>query len=112
MNRQMRRLVEREERRQKKQGKGARQRKVDRALSTRGKKNPAAPRPPWYARLGVFLREVRTELSRVSWPTSRQLVNFTVVTVVTSAVLTMVIFGLDVALKQIVLYLLGGIQGG
>jgi len=110
MNRQMRRLVEREERRQKK-GKGARQRRIDQTLSTRGKK-PGEPRPPWYMRIGVFLREVRTELSRVSWPTSRQLFNFTVVTVVTSVVLTMVIFGLDVALKQIVLYLLGGIQGG
>lgn len=112
MNRQMRRLVEREERRQKKQGKDARQRRVDRALQTRGKKGPSQPRPPWYVRLGLFLREVRTELARVSWPTSRQLVNFTVVTVVTSAVLTLVIFGLDVALKQVVLYLLGGIQGG
>lgn len=111
MNRQMRRLVEREERRQKKQGRDARQRRVDQAI-TRGKKNPGQPRPPWYARLGVFLREVRTELSRVSWPTRRQLINFTVVTLVTSVVLTLVIFGLDVALKQIVLYLLGGIQGG
>ena len=112
MNRQMRRLVEREERRKKKQGRDARQRRVDRALQTRGKKGPGQPRPPWYVRLGLFLREVRTELSRVSWPTSRQLVNFTVVTVVTSAVLTLVIFGLDVGLKQVVLYLLGGIQGG
>ena len=111
MNRQMRRLVEREERRAKKQGKDARQRRVDQAMSTRAKKS-RAPRPPWYVRIGVFLREVRTELSRVSWPTGRQLVNFTAVTVITSAVLTLVIFGLDVALKQIVLYLLGGIQGG
>ncbi len=112
MNRQMRRLVEREERRQKKQGKGGRQRRADQALSARGKRNAGLPRPPWYVRLGGFLREVRTELSRVSWPTRRQLLNFTVVTVVTSVVLTLVIFGLDVALKQIVLYLLGGIQGG
>ncbi len=108
----MRRLVEREERRQKKQGKSARQRRVDRAVPTRGKKRPGMERPPFLARIGIFLREVRTELSRVSWPTRRQLFNFTVVTVVTSVVLTLVIFGLDVALKQIVLYLLGGIQSG
>lgn len=108
----MRRLVEREERRQKKQGKSARQRRVDRAVSTRGNKRPGMERPPFFARIGIFLREVRTELSRVSWPTRRQLFNFTVVTVVTSVVLTLVIFGLDVALKQIVLYLLGGIQSG
>ncbi|MCY4649373.1 MAG: preprotein translocase subunit SecE [bacterium] len=112
MNRQMRRLVEREERRQKKQGKDARQRRADRAVPTRGRKRPGVERPPFHTRIGIFLREVRTELARVSWPTRRQLVNFTVVTLVTSVVLTLVIFGLDVALKQIVLYLLGGIQGG
>lgn len=112
MNRQMRRLVEREERRKKKQGKDGRKRRVDRAVSTRGKRKPGGERPPFFSRLGIFLREVRTELARVSWPTRRQLLNFTVVTVVTAAVLTLVIFGLDVALKQIVLYLLGGIQGG
>ena len=108
----MRRLVEREERRQKKQGKDARQRRVDRAVPTRGKRRPGMERPPLHSRFGIFLREVRTELSRVSWPTRRQLLNFTVVTVVTSAILTMVIFGLDVALKQVVLYLVEGIQGG
>ena len=108
----MRRLVEREERRQKKQGKDARQRRADRAMPNRGKRRPGVERPPLYTRIGIFLREVRTELARVSWPTRRQLMTFTVVTLVTSVVLTLVIFGLDVALKQIVLYVLGGIQGG
>ena len=112
MNRQMRRLVEREERRKKKQGKDNRQRRVDRAVPTRGKKRPGVERPPIHVRTGIFLREVRTELSRVSWPTRRQLLNFTVVTLVTCVVLTLVIFGLDIVLKQMVLYLLGGIQSG
>ncbi len=108
----MRRLVEREERRQKNQGKDPRRQRVDRAVSGRGKKAPGIQRPPFHARIGAFLREVRTELSRVSWPTRRQLVNFTVVTVITAAILTLVIFGLDVALKQIVLQVLGGIGDG
>lgn len=112
MNRQMRRLVEREERRKKRQGQDPRRRRGDQVVSGRGRRNPSLPRPPWYVRIGLFLREVRSELSRVSWPTSRQLFNFTVVTLVTSVVLTLVVFGFDVALKQIVLYLLGGIQGG
>ena len=67
---------------------------------------------PFHARIGIFLREVRTELSRVSWPTRRQLVNFSVVTVLTSVILALVIFGLDVVLKQIVLYFVGGIGDG
>ncbi len=111
MNRQMRRLVEREERRQKKQGKGKRpSARAERAVSSRNK--APVERLPFFTRIGMFLREVRTELSRVSWPTRRQLVNFTVVTVLTSVILALVIFGLDVALKQIVLYLLGGIGDG
>ena len=67
---------------------------------------------PIYTRIGIFLREVRIEFSRVSWPTRRQLVNFSVVTVLTSVILALVIFGLDVALKQMVLYFLGGIGDG
>ena len=111
MNRQMRRLVEREERRQKKQGQGKRpSARAERAVATR-KKVPVE-RLPFYTRIGVFLREVRTELSRVSWPTRRQLVNFSVVTVLTSVILALVIFGLDVVLKQMVLNLLGGIGDG
>ena len=111
MNRQMRRLVEREERRQKKQGRDKRpSARAERAVASR-KKAPVE-RLPIYTRIGIFLREVRTELSRVSWPTRRQLVNFSVVTVLTSVILALVIFGLDVVLKQMVLYFLGGIGDG
>lgn len=111
MNRQMRRLVEREERRQKKQGRDKRpSARAERAVASR-KKAPVE-RLPIHTRIGIFLREVRTELSRVSWPTRRQLVNFSVVTVLTSVILALVIFGLDVALKQIVLYFVGGIGDG
>lgn len=111
MNRQMRRLVEREERRQKKQSQDKRpSARAERAVTPR--KRPLAQRPPLHTRLMIFLREVRTELSRVSWPTRRQLVNFSVVTITTSVILALVIFGLDVALKQIVLTLLGGIGSG
>jgi len=39
-------------------------------------------------------------------------VNFSVVTITTSVILALVIFGLDVSLKQIVLTLLGGIGSG
>ena len=107
----MRRLAEREERRQKKQGQDKRRSaRAERAVALR--KNAPVKQLPFYTRIGVFLREVRTELSRVSWPTRRQLVNFSVLTVLTSVILALVIFGLDVALKKIVLYLLGGIGDG
>jgi preprotein translocase subunit SecE len=54
-----------------------------------------------------FLREVRSELARVVWPTTRELLVFTVVVVVTVVVLTAVVFALDVLCSRIVLGLLG-----
>ncbi len=99
MNRELRRLTEREERRQKKvrQARGAPQRR-----------RPGRPgeRKSLPGRVVQFLREVRMELRRVSWPTRDQLVAFSVVTVITSAALTIYIFGSDFVLKRGILYLL------
>jgi preprotein translocase subunit SecE len=104
MNREMRRLMEREERRQKKQQKDGRR------PSGPVMRRPGAPgeRKSAWQRLLHFLREVRVELKRVSWPTRQQMVNFTTVTLITSLALTLVIFALDVALKEAVLFVIGG----
>ncbi|MCY4621166.1 MAG: preprotein translocase subunit SecE [bacterium] len=96
MNREMRRMAEREERRKKQQG--------DRRRS-------ALPGSPGgdgsitgrWARLVQFLREVRVELSRVNWPSRRQMVAFTTVTVITTGVLTGYVFLVDLALSRSVL---------
>ncbi len=96
MNREMRRMAEREERRKKQQ--------VDRRRS-------ALPGSPGgdgsitgrWARLVQFLREVRVELSRVNWPNRRQMVAFTTVTVITTGVLTGYVFLVDLALSRSVL---------
>ncbi len=96
MNREMRRMAEREERRKKQQG--------DRRRS-------ALPGSPGgdgsitgrWARLVQFLREVRVELSRVNWPNRRQMVAFTTVTVITTGVLTGYVFLVDLALSRSVL---------
>lgn len=95
MNRQMRRLVEKEERRQKQEKK-----KPQRRQPAQG------DRPGVVARFVQFMREVRGELSRVSWPTRDQMVAFTAVTIITSAALTLIIFGMDIALKETVILLL------
>ena len=96
MNREMRRMAEREERRKKQQG--------DRRRS-------ALPGSPGgdgsitgrWARLVQFLREVRVELSRVNWPSRRQMIAFTTVTVITTGVLTGYVFLVDLALSRSVL---------
>ena len=103
MNREMRRLQEREERRQKKEGGGSRAQRKASQLQTRSQ----APkeRKSFFRRVAEYLHEVRVEMRKVTWPTWDQMKAFTAVTVITSVVLTAVIFGLDVAAKQAVLWL-------
>jgi preprotein translocase subunit SecE len=105
MNREMRRLMEREERLQKKE------KEKDNGSSRRlpagaGKGGPPGTRPPWYRRLLTFLHEVRQELKKVSWPSREQLLAFTAVTLVVATTLTLVVFGLDIAMKEAVFALL------
>ncbi|REK19721.1 MAG: preprotein translocase subunit SecE [Actinobacteria bacterium] len=101
MNREMRRLQEREERRNKKQdsNKSRAQRKAS-ALSQQ-----TGERKPFFVRVRDYLHEVRQELKKVTWPTREQMIAFTTVTVITSTVLTGVVFGLDFVMKQFVLWL-------
>ncbi|HUP17595.1 MAG TPA: preprotein translocase subunit SecE [Acidimicrobiia bacterium] len=112
MNREMRRLMEREERLQKRdQGKGG-SGKGPRAPRPGGPGNgggpggPVVERKPIWVRLGNFLHEVRQELKKVSWPSREQMVAFTAITLVVTSALTLIIFGLDVAMKEAVITLL------
>ncbi len=91
MNRELRRLQEREEKRQQKQ------------------RAKGVQRRPRRERVGFvqFLREVRQELRRVAWPSRQELVTFTIVTVITTAALTGIIFGMDFLFKKGVLIALG-----
>jgi preprotein translocase subunit SecE len=90
MNRELRRLQEKEEKR-------ARDRR-DAQVAARRKKE----------RVGIrqFISEVRTELKRVAWPSRREVVTFTSVTLITSAFVTQYVLGLDLTLKRGVLELL------
>jgi preprotein translocase subunit SecE len=116
MNREMRRLMEREERLQKRdQGKGG-SGKGPRAPRPGGSGNGGGPggspgrplveRKPIWVRLGNFLHEVRQELKKVSWPSREQMVAFTAITLAVTSALTLIVFGLDVAMKEAVINLL------
>ena len=111
MNREMRRMMDREERRQKKQGERegcGRTAAAQRAASVAQAKGE---KKPLLKRLTQFIHEVRVELRKVSWPTRDQMVAFTVVTLVTSVALTAFVFGLDAALKELVFFAIGGANG-
>ena len=90
MNRELRRLQEKEEKR-------ARERRAGQVQARRRRQ-----------RVGFrqFLSEVRTELKRVAWPSRREVTTFTMVTLVTSGFVTLYTFGLDLSLKRAVLELL------
>lgn len=107
MNREMRRLSEREERRSKKQGggRGGRGRPPSRGGGGGGSGGGGKPgeRKSIWARFTQFMREVRAELERVSWPSRQQMVAFTAVTLITSTVLTLVIFVMDFGFRRGVL---------
>ena len=91
MNRELRRLQEKEEKRQKDQrAKGVVQR-------------PRRER----ASVLQFIREVRQELRRVAWPSRQELATFTAVTVITTTALAGIIFVMDFFFKKGVLIALG-----
>ena len=90
MNRELRRLQAKEEKR-------AKDRRAA-AVARRQRKERVGFRQ--------FVGEVRTELKRVAWPTRPEVVTFTLVTLITSAFVTLYVFGLDIALKRAVLELL------
>jgi preprotein translocase subunit SecE len=104
MNREMRRLQERQERRRKKEeAKSSRAQRKAAQMQSKGA--ASGERKSFFNRVRDYLHEVRQELRKVTWPTRDQMIAFTTVTVITSAVLTGVIFGFDVAAKEFVLWL-------
>jgi preprotein translocase subunit SecE len=100
----MRRMQEREERLQKKGDTG--RDKAQRRASAMQSKPAATERKSIWARLRTYLHEVRQEMRKVTWPTRDQMIAFTAVTLITSTVLTAVVFGLDVVMKEFVFWLL------
>jgi len=90
VNREMRRLQEKEEERAKKRRQqGPRQRQRDRVGFRQ------------------YLREVRQELKKVAWPTREETITFSVVVFVVSGILTAVTFAFDFGAKEAVLWFLG-----
>ena len=100
----MRRLQEAEERRRKKE-QGGQSKAQRKAAAMQGRAPDAGERKSFFARIRDYLHEVRVELRKVTWPTREQMIAFTTVTLITSAVLTLVVFGFDVAAKEFVLWL-------
>ncbi|HSV67856.1 MAG TPA: preprotein translocase subunit SecE [Mycobacteriales bacterium] len=76
---------------------------------------PAAPKPAGppvgrrgpIARIGRFIREVIAELTKVIWPTRKELITYTVVVVVFVSFMVALVAGLDIIFAKVVLAVFG-----
>ncbi len=59
-----------------------------------------------------FIRDVRSELRKVSWPTQRETVNLTVVVMAFSVVVGLFLGGIDFVFQTLFKFLLSGQGGG
>lgn len=66
----------------------------------------SSPIRPW-TRLVGFLREVRQELGKVIWPTRRELITYSIVVLVTVAVLGSFVYVLDQLFARLIVGLFG-----
>lgn len=98
MNRQMKRMQERQERRAKASVAERRE------AATTSARRSAAPTEGKKKRTGArqFLKEVRQELRKVDWPSRRELISYTVVVLVTVIVMTTLVFGLDFVFSKLI----------
>lgn len=62
---------------------------------------PKLTRPDFGGNPVVFLKEVRAELYKVSWPTRDQVIKLTIVVVAVSLAIGLYIGGLDLILTQL-----------
>jgi preprotein translocase subunit SecE len=95
MNRQAKRMMQRQRATSQDRVEAMRQR---RSVTTDGKKRT----PP-----RQFLKEVRQELKKVNWPSREEMIAYTVVVLVAVVVLTAMVFGMDVAFSKAVLQIFG-----
>jgi preprotein translocase subunit SecE len=99
LNREMRRLAAKEEERAKKR----------RSEGPRTPKKSRDEQLNLFERARKYVREVRSELKKVNWPTREELTTYTVVVFGMTTVLTLVVFGMDWAFNKLVISLLDAI---
>ena len=93
MNRQTKRLLARQQAAQDKAGRGAPP--GARPGASVGPAGPGGEKRRKRTPPRQFLREVRTELKKVAWPTRGEVATYTIVVLVTVTFVTVYVFGLD-----------------
>jgi len=94
MNRQAKRMMQRQKATTQDRVEALRQR---RAVTTTERKKRTPPKQ--------FLKEVRQELKKVAWPSRQEIVAYTIVVLVAVVFLTALVFGMDLGFSKAVLRL-------
>jgi preprotein translocase subunit SecE len=89
MNRQTKRMMQR-------QG----QLGADGNPATRKRPAPTAPRAEGRTSPAQFIREVRAELRKVAWPSRSEVINYSIIVLITVVILTAYIASLDFAFGE------------
>ena len=70
-----------------------------------GRRPPEGQRPSVFTRIANFLREVRSEISKVLWPKRQEVVNYSTVVLTTLVFVALLIFGLNYGFAKGVVFL-------
>ena len=68
---------------------------------------PAGPAKPGRTSPAVFVREVRSELRKVIWPTRKELITYTTVAVVFILIMVGIVTGVDTVFTKLVFAVFG-----
>lgn len=86
--------------REDKRARAREERRADRAAAVSATPTDSAPVTRERTPPGQFLREVRSELRKVAWPSRREVMVYTVTVLAVTAVLTLIVYGMDHILRQ------------
>jgi preprotein translocase subunit SecE len=95
MNRQAKRMMQKQKATSEDRLEAMRQRRT--VMAERKQRTP----------IRVFLKEVRAELKKVNWPTRQEMIAYTVVVLVAVVVLTSMVFAMDLGFSKAVLKVFG-----
>ncbi len=65
----------------------------------------------WFGRGRQFLTEVRAEMTRVTWPTRREVWATTIVVILVSVVIGLYLYAVDLGLSSLVGWIIGRFGG-
>ena len=75
------------------------------------KKSDKNAKPGFFARVGKWFRDMKSELKKVQWPTRKQTINNTVIVIVCVVVVGLAIALFDFVAGEVIGLLLGAFKG-